>query len=634
MRRNDQTRQRFADFIDMRPFVNKYETEVRLGLVVIVVLLLLLNIGSSYILQNVQRQLTEQVDSRLAEALGMAAHYLAMNQTDRIPADQVRLFRQQFGLTGISVAPVDPKSPGRVKISDDSGGLPPDDLAGLSPADRQRLLRGQYLFRTGYGNAFRYGLAVPKPAVGQNVMVIAVTDAQALASLTKANRIVFYLAAGMLVLVIPLAVFMPRLILRPFRTMRETARSAGRLPDGPGGDDVAAVTASYQVVVEELKRIEAELMRLYQETSSRADRLETFHQYLLHSIGAGVVTVDLSGVVTGFNRAAGEILNLDPAESIGRHYLTVLSEEDGLGLLIEAGLLRNEASNAHDLEITRQNGAALWLTVESSVIHDDAGRAIGVAVLFADQTVVRKLQAELEINRRMAALGEMTGGLAHQLRNSLAAMSGFCQLLTKKVGGDPNLADIAESIRAEAVISSTMVERFLNFARPLKLNMEQVDLLDILEQCLRKIRDKAAQDQISIRYRPLDGACFLAGDPLLLREAFGNVLDNALQAAGREGWIEVSLEQSGPEWRVTVADSGPGIPEAIRDRLFTPFFSSKPSGTGLGLALTRKILGLHNGMIMFDENRRWGAVCRICLPLAPTDYTPIASGFSAAAKKS
>ncbi len=616
----------------MRPFVNKYETEVRLGLVVIVVLLLLLNLGSSYILQGVQGRLTEQIDGRLTVALGMAAHYLAKNQTDRIPADQAYLFRQQFGLTGIFAAPVDLKSPGGIQVPDSSNGFPRDDLAGLSPADAQHLLQGRYLFRTGDGDAFRYGLAAPRSAAGRSVIITAVTDAQALVSLAKANRTIFYLAVGMLILVIPLAVLMPRLIFRPFKKMRETARSAGRLTEGEGGDDVAAVTASYLAIIEELKRNEAELLRLYRETSSRAGRLETFHQYLLQSIGAGVITVDLSGMVIGFNRAAGEILGHDPAELIGKHYLTTLSEEDSLGLLIEAGLLRNEASGAHDLELAREEKAVVWLTVESSVIHDDTGRVIGVAVLFADQTVLRKLQAELEINRRMAALGEMTGGLAHQLRNSLAAMSGFCQLLSKKANGDSALADIAESIRSEAVASAAMVGRFLNFARPLKLNAEPVDLVDLLDECLRKVQDRAGRDRINIKYLRPDKACCLAGDTLLLREAFGNVLDNALQAAGPEGWIEVTLEPGDTESHVTIADSGPGIPDAIWDKLFTPFFSSKPSGTGLGLALTRKIIGLHNGSIVFDEGRRWGAICRITLPLTATDYTAATSSLPAAAK--
>ncbi|MDD4050764.1 MAG: ATP-binding protein [candidate division Zixibacteria bacterium] len=618
----------------MRPFVNKYETEVRLGLVVIVVLLLLLNLGSSYILQNVQRQLTERIDGRLTEALGMAAHYLAKNQTDRIPDDQAYLFRQQFGLTDIFVAPLDLKSSQGIQIlCGPKGGLR-NDLARLSPADGQRLLQGRYLFRTGNGHAFRYGLAAPRSAAGRNVMIAAVTDARALASLAKANRTVFYLAAGMLILIIPLAVLMPRMILRPFRKMRETARSAGRLPEGAGGDDVAAVTASYQAIIEELKQNEAELLRLYRETSSRAGRLETFHQYLLQSIGAGVITVDLSGMVVGFNRAAGEILGHDPAGSIGKHYLTALSEEDSLGLLIEAGLLRNETSSAHDLELAREDKPVLWLAAESSVIHDDTGRAIGVAVMFADQTVLKKLQAELEINRRMAALGEMTGGLAHQLRNSLAAMSGFCQLLAKKTNSDPALTDIAESIRSEAVASAAMVGRFLNFARPLKLNAEPVDLLDILDECIRKMQDRAGQERISITYRRPDKACLLAGDPLFLREAFGNVLDNALQAAGQEGWIEIALEPGETESHVIIADSGPGISDSIRDKLFTPFFSSKPSGTGLGLALTRKIISLHNGSIIFDEGRRWGAVCRITLPLTTMDYAVATSAPPADTKKS
>lgn len=620
--------------MNMRRFADRYETEVRLGLVVIVVLLLVLNLGSSYILQSVQGRLTEQIDGRLMDALGIATHYLAKNQADRIPDDQARLFRQQFGLIAVAAGPIDLKSPEGLQFPDSLPGVAPDGLAELSPEDGQRLRQGRYLFRTGNNRGLRYGLAVPRSNTGRSFIIEAVADAQPLATLSRASRTVLFLAVGMSLLVIPLALMMPRLILRPFRTMQATARSAGRLVPGSGGDDVAAVTASYQVIIEELKRSEAELRRLYRETSSRADRLETFHQYLLQSIGAGVITVDLSGTVVGFNRAAGEILKRDPAEVVGRHYLAALSEEDSLGLLIEAGLLRNVSAGTHDLELVQEGKAILWLAVESALIHDDAGRSIGVALLFADQTELKKLQAELEINRRLAALGEMTGGLAHQLRNSLGAMSGFCQLLAKKSSADPVLADIAKSIRSEATVSASMIGRFLNFAKPLKLNAEPVDLGAFFDESLRKIRDLAAHDRIQIKFTRPDHPGFLTGDPLLLREALGNVLDNALQAAGHEGWIEVTLETGETGAQFIIADSGPGIPATVWDKLFTPFFSSKPSGTGLGLALTRKIIGLHNGSITFDDNLGGGAVCRIFLPLSAIDCPPATSSYAAIAKKS
>jgi len=623
-----------ADFKTMRRFADRYETEVRLGLVAIVVLLLILNLGSSYILQSVQARLTGQIDERLTGALAMAGHYLGKNQVDRMAEDQARLFRQQFGLVGISVGSLDPAAPGGIRFAESPNGLAPDDLGGFSAQDSRRLQQGRFLFRTGQNRGIRYGLAAPKSIEGRGLVIAAVADAQPLAALSRASRMVFYLAIGMSLLVIPLALFLPRLILRPFRTMKETARSVGRLSEAAGDDDVAAVTASYQAIIEELKQNELELRRLYTETSSRADRLETMHQYLLQSINAGVMMVDPAGKVIGFNRAAGEILGYDPADVVGRHYLAGLPEEESLGLLIEAGLLRDETFGTHDLEVVRGGRPSLWLTVGSSLVRDDTGQGIGVAVLFADQTELKQLQAELEINRRMAALGEMTGGLAHQLRNSLAAMSGFSQLLTKKASSDPVLSDLAESIRSEAAVSAAMVERFLNFAKPLTLNTESLDPVTLVEGCLRKIGDRAERDRIAIRFRRPDIPFRLDGDALLLREAVGNVLDNALQAAGPEGLVDIALEAGADGLQLVIADSGPGIADDIRDRLFTPFFSSKPSGTGLGLALARKIINLHGGSITFDKRREPGAVCRITLPMAATVCPAVSSSSVAVAKKS
>lgn len=618
----------------MRRFGDRYETEVRLGLVVIVVLLLILNLGSSYILQNVKAHLTDQIDQRLTGALTMAGYYLDKNQIDRIPDDQAWIIRQQFGLTGIRVGTLDPTQEGTVRFADGVGSLTPGDLAGFSPEDGRYLRQGHILFRTSQERGIRYGLAAPKSVEEPRLVIAAIADAQPLSALSRASRMVFYLAVGMSLLVIPLALFLPRLILKPFRTMKETARSVGRLPDVSGGDDVAAVMASYRAVIEELKQNEVELRRLYQETSNRAERLETFHQYLLESIDAGVIVVDPAGTVVGCNRAAGDILGYDPTDVIGRHYLAGLPEEDSLGLLIEAGLLRDETFGTHDLELVRGERPPLWLTVGSSLIRDYAGRGIGVALLFADQTELRKLQAELEINRRMAALGELTGGLAHQLRNSLAAMSGFCQLLSKKASHEPVLADIAESIRSEAAVSSTMVGRFLNFARPLQMNAETVDVGMLLDECMAKIGDRYGCGRPAIKVRKPDGPLLIEGDMLLLREAIGNVLDNAAQAAGREGWIDVAVVGDPGGARIVIADSGPGIADDIRDKLFTPFCSSKPSGTGLGLALTRKIINLHGGSITFDENHHPGAVCRISLPGTTSSCPAAGSSVRADAKKS
>ena len=589
--------------MSMRGLVNRYESEIRFGLVTIVLLLLLLNLSSTYILQRVKQQVREEIDQRLGAALDYALLFLSKNDTTVIPPEELSQILHRYGLSGVQIVPCD-------RARGTAG-----DLSALLPIGSGDRSHSQYLYHAGSSPGERLGKALWRLRPDQSIVIVVRADSKGLATITTAARTTLYMAMAILVIIIPLTIFLPRFILRPFREMQETARSAGRLDASSGGDEVAAVTRSYEAVIRELKAGEAELKRLYRESSSKADRLEKFNRHILKSIGTGVITVDLGGKVVGFNRAAGDILGCPMGDIIGRHYLTALPEALALGLLIEAGLNRGETVSLRDVEIALDNSSSLWLAVQTSLTTDDDEHAIGVTLLFTDLTESRRLEQELEMNRRMAALGEMTAGLAHQLRNSLAAVSGFSQLLIRKTESEAALADIAQSIRSEVVVASSMVSRFLNFARPLELNCESISLGEVLDYCVARVERQAGEKNVRVDYVPPVSALTVSGDPLLLRETFGNLLDNALQAVGREGGVTVRTATQGRTVEITVSDTGPGIPQHLRTKLFTPFVSSKPSGTGLGLALAHKIISLHGGTIAFEPDCGRGAVCRVVLPL-------------------
>jgi len=589
--------------MSMRGLVNRYESEIRFGLVTIVLLLLLLNLSSTYILQRVKQQVREEIDQRLGAALDYALLFLSKNDTTVIPPEELSQILHRYGLSGVQIVPCD-------RARGTAG-----DLSALLPIGSGDRSHSQYLYHPGFSPGERLGKVLWRLRPDQSIVIVVKADSKGLATITTAARTTLYMAMAILVIIIPLTIFLPRFILRPFREMQETARSAGRLDASSGGDEVAAVTRSYEAVIRELKAGEAELKRLYRESSSKADRLEKFNRHILKSIGTGVITVDLGGKVVGFNRAAGDILGCPMGDIIGRHYLTALPEALALGLLIEAGLNRGETVSLRDVEIALDNSSSLWLAVQTSLTTDDDEHAIGVTLLFTDLTESRRLEQELEMNRRMAALGEMTAGLAHQLRNSLAAVSGFSQLLIRKTESEAALADIAQSIRSEVVVASSMVSRFLNFARPLELNCESINLGEVLDYCVARVERQAGEKNVRVDYAPPVSALTVSGDPLLLRETFGNLLDNALQAVGREGGVTVRTATLGRTVEITVSDTGPGIPQHLRTKLFTPFVSSKPSGTGLGLALAHKIISLHGGTIAFEPDCGRGAVCRVVLPL-------------------
>lgn len=593
----------------MRSFLNRYETEIRLGLVVIVALLLLLNISSVFILHKAKRQMTEELDQRLASGLNFAAQYLLNNGTQAIPGDQTGIIMSRFKLDHVGTQPLT----GEIPILMLGGNKAQLDIGAVDEKQTRELETGAQLFRSDRSDNHRIGLSLIQGQPSRKILISAAVDSPELATISRATETALYFAIAVLILIIPMAIGLPRLILRPFKRMQDAARQAGRWPGG-AGDDVGQVICSYETIIQELKADEAKLQQLYDETSDKAQRLEKWNRYVLKSIGSGVINVDLAGRVVSCNRAALGIFGYDEDQVVGKHYLVAFPQETELAFLAEAGLERGESSGRREIELKRVGTNPVWLGIESSLIYDDDGRVIGVTLLCTDLTEIKKLHSELEINRRLAALGEMTGGLAHQLRNSLAAISGFAQLLVRKTGQDNPLVDIADSIRTESAASESMVSRFLTFARPLSISEEVFDLNRLLADCIEKPRLLIEQKMIVVKTDIASNQLPIIGDPLLLKEAIVNLIDNSIQAVAEGGRIDISVSAVGADINLIIADNGPGIPAGFRDKIFTPFVSSKPSGTGLGLALARKIINLHNGNILFDPAPAVGAVCRITLP--------------------
>ncbi len=598
----------------MRIRSGKYEAEIRLALVLIVGLLLILNISTTYMLYRVKTQLTVDLDQHLAWSLTMSMRQQSATSPRPMDRDQREYIRHETGIADIEIIPLRQEPPDSTTktimgIFAKRPGFPDMDANSVA-----LLLAGQQIYRFGKSNESRFGIQLIQTPQGERKLAVARTDAWIVGKIGSTARTALYLAIGIVILIGILIITLPRYILRPFRQLRDTAISAGRLTVSGGSDEVSEVIASYENIIEELKRNETELARLYRESSSRAQRLERINDYILKSIGSGVVNIDLTGKIIGFNRAAADILGRRGEEVLGCHYLAAFPNEMEISLMITAGLERGETTGPREIAITDESGRR-WLGVESSLIYDDRDIVVGITLLIADMTEMKELQSELEANRQLAALGEMTGGLAHQLRNSLAAISGFSQLLQKKTMHDPALDDIAGSIRTEASSSASMVTRFLSFARPLSLAEETLDLVTVLSECRDKSLVEADRKSVDLEMNFASDSISIRGDSLLLKEALGNVIDNAVQAVDVGGHVAVRLDMPNDRVEISVIDDGPGIPESLRENIFTPFVSSKPSGTGLGLALARKIINLHGGSIGFDVVSGPGAVCRISLPV-------------------
>jgi signal transduction histidine kinase len=351
-------------------------------------------------------------------------------------------------------------------------------------------------------------------------------------------------------------------------------------------------------------------------TAARADASEHMSSEIIAGLTAGLLVVGLKGEVKILNPAGRRMLripDLRPLDDYRR-----LLEEPPLSDLLDRCLSARAAVSRKIVRIARSKDGVRNLGVSVSPLSDERGELHGAICLFTDLTAITELEERLRLKESLAAVGELTAGIAHEFRNGLATILGYSKLFDLDKVPEAYRAYV-EGIREEAQSLNQVVTNFLNFARPADLTLSRIDLGATCERAADEVRPDA---------RALGGDVMLHGDfwnvdgdEILLRQAFSNLLRNALEActavAGPPAIvIQSRLDRSVNASIIVVEDNGPGIDPAIGDRVFRPFFTTKRNGTGLGLALVQKIIVSHNGRIRFDRSPLGGARFEITLPLA------------------
>jgi signal transduction histidine kinase len=262
-------------------------------------------------------------------------------------------------------------------------------------------------------------------------------------------------------------------------------------------------------------------------------------------------------------------------------------------------------------------GGAAHLGVTVSPMRAEQGRVHGAICLFSDLSDIVELEEQLRLKDSLARLGELTAGIAHEFRNGLATIHGYSRLLDLDQVPEP-FRPYVVGIRQETEALGQVVTNFLNFAKPTQLTLVRVDLRGILERVIDDIRPEVRASGGEIH---LSGEfAQVEGDDVLLRQAFSNLCRNALEACtGASVVPQVAVagaidERQGTA-RIRVTDNGPGIDPSVASRMFRPFFSTKPRGIGLGLALVQKIIVTHNGKVSVESGSRGGGIL-VTLPLA------------------
>ena len=379
-----------------------------------------------------------------------------------------------------------------------------------------------------------------------------------------------------------------------------------------GGAETAMLSAALQEAVTKLKAQE-------RATAARADASERLSGEIISSLTAGVLVVGLYGEIRILNPAGLRIL--DRSESLRPDQFERAPREQPLMDVIDECLAQLLPIRRREVVLPGAGLSATHLGVGVSPLFDAQGQLHGAICLFTDLTKVKDLEEQLRLKESLATVGELTAGIAHEFRNGLATIQGYSRLFDLNALPE-SYRPYVEGIRAETESLSEVVTNFLNFAKPAQLTLTHVDLRAICERGAEEIR--ADSRQLGGEVEVLGEFGVVEGDEVLLRQAVSNLLRNAFEAcAGATAppriTIQSEVDFAAHLSRIAVTDNGPGIPAALRERVFQPFFTMKRNGTGLGLALVQKIIVFHNGRIAVTTPPQGGASFQITLPLAPSD---------------
>ncbi|WP_025323235.1 two-component system sensor histidine kinase NtrB [Deferrisoma camini] len=331
--------------------------------------------------------------------------------------------------------------------------------------------------------------------------------------------------------------------------------------------------------------------------------LESHTRDVIQSLPDALVTLDRQGRVVGLNRRAEELFGTSEKEARGR----ALRELVGSGACeaLETWIGSEEGVSERPAECRAADGAVVPVRVSAAPLTDRHGRRAGTVLLIRDVRELRAAEEQLERSRRLAALGRMAAGLAHEIRNPLGTLRGFAQYFGARSGDDEQSAGYARVMVEEIDRLDRLISALLQFARPREPEPRDVGVASVVERVRALAEAEAAQAGIALRV-DVPAELTVRADPDLLTQVLLNLVQNALAATPPGGEVSVAAWEEGDEAAVAVDDTGRGLTPEEREHMFDPFYTTRPTGTGLGLAVVHQIVEQHGGRIQVESIRGRG----------------------------
>ncbi len=345
-------------------------------------------------------------------------------------------------------------------------------------------------------------------------------------------------------------------------------------------------------------------------------RLQALNENIIESINSGLVTTDLSGHVNFMNRGGAVITGMESRTVYGWSVERLFALEPGFLLQLRKQLLANRRFRFEKWFSTSCEDR-IFLGIAASNLYDRAGNPLGFIFIFQDLTEIQALEQEVRLKERMVALGEMAAGMAHELRNPLAAISGSVQYLRSNTEPDPETSELMDIILRESIRLDQAIRDFLTFARPGRFAPEEADLVRLFHDNI-KLLTKSAEFGRKHRIKTAFQETRIEAevDVNRLKQVFWNLATNALKAMPDGGTLTIHLEAPEGEdhVRIRFADEGRGMSAREMEKYFQPFQSSFQQGNGLGAAIVYRLIQEHHGRIGVESRLGGGTSVVIDLP--------------------
>ncbi len=350
------------------------------------------------------------------------------------------------------------------------------------------------------------------------------------------------------------------------------------------------------------------VLRSYYLLNRTLQEARDYTRQVIASMAYGVLSIDAAGHVVSYNRQVLSLLDIPESDIDGLDLREIFDfENSGIARTLDPGI----SEMGHEIWFSRRSGDTLPLMLTATPIKDETGGRKGAVVVIRDMSAIKALEKQVRRTERLAAIGRLAAGVAHEIRNPLSSIRGFAYLLGKGHDKKSPEREYADLMVREIDRINHVVTDLLNFARPMALEPEDICLLDIIDHVVSLVSADTSAQCIRVRIE-IDPNCpRLFADPNQLTQAILNLMLNAIHALDEGGTIEIRAGKAHPENGVAVfvEDDGPGIAPDLHDKVFEPFYTTRERGTGLGLAMVRKIAENHNGSVRLESpppGKPWG----------------------------